>query len=72
MRTEGAEVEVLVAGDAAHARLPPPVLMVPACVDKQRHRRRRAGSERDTAASVTGVGPSRQLRPSRSLSPALP
>jgi len=33
MRTEGAEVEVLVAGDAADARLPPPVLVVPACVD---------------------------------------
>jgi len=31
MRTEGAEVEVLVAGDAADARLPTPVLVVPAC-----------------------------------------
>ena len=32
MRTEGAEVEVLVAGDAADARLPPPVLVVPASI----------------------------------------
>jgi hypothetical protein len=31
-RTEGAEVEVLVAGDAADARLPPPVLVVPAFI----------------------------------------
>ena len=30
LHTEGAEVEVLVAGDAADARLPPPVLVVPA------------------------------------------
>lgn len=28
-RTECAEVEVLVAGDAADARLPPPLLVVP-------------------------------------------
>jgi hypothetical protein len=31
LRAEGAEVEVLVARDAADARLPPPVLVVPAC-----------------------------------------
>ena len=30
LHTEGAEVEVLVAGDAADARLPPPVLVMPA------------------------------------------
>ena len=32
LRAEGAEVEVLVAGDAADARLPPPVLVVPAFI----------------------------------------